>query len=137
PDRTGPDRLRSPVITRFHHPAHALARSPLQYAGLVHRYPFEPLWRHGRLPYPLECLYGLQTAHRQGRNGIRRLQAAGNARGVDGLAGIARHHHYLVTVGFGDRHLTDSLWRSRSQPTDTVWPLSRYRWLDSPALRSS
>ena len=100
PDRADDDRLRHAVPARLAHLPAAVARpagEPLA-SGLGRRRalpvgPRDSHHRRGRrLSQPVERVLAVQAAHRQGRHGLRRLQAAGRARRLARLADAAAHH---------------------------------------------
>ena len=106
PDRAHDDRLRHAIpsgcadlpaaVARAHRepvaPGLGRRRNTRGTARQHHR-------RCRRLSQLVGCVLGLQMAHRQGRHGLRRLQAVRRARRLAGLADAAAHHR----AGLGRR----------------------------------
>ena len=87
--------------------------------------------RRGRgLPEPVERLSSVQAAHRQGRHGLRRLQAVRRAGRVARVADAAVDHPAVGVHRRRGRHRPDRRARARSQHADSVRPVPRRRGLD-------
>ena len=82
PDRAVGHRPAHAIAARPADPAAALAGADRQHRGLVHAGQARGGRRDRRLPVALVGVVAVQAAHRQGRHGPRRLQAARRTRRV-------------------------------------------------------
>ena len=86
------------------------------------------------LPVALDRVLGVQTGYGQGRHGLRRLQAAGCAGCLDGLANAARHNPALLTGRCGVRHRTNPDPQTRTRSTHSLRSLPGNGGMDCPAV---
>lgn len=93
----GIDRLGHHTASRRHHPALAVGRTAVVGAALDRRASGRRgMGRCSGLSLAVAGLLGLQAGHRQGRHGLRRLQAVCRAGRLVRLAGTRAHHPDLV-----------------------------------------
>ena len=150
----GPRRVRVPVdaaradVHRLRHAAPARRPHAAAAVGRADRQPLRAVRaaarrgdrRHRGLPRAVEHLLAVQADSRQGRHGLRRLQAARRARRLARLEDASADHPRLVGRGRGDRHHARRIQGARPQRSACLRTVPRDRRHDracSSANRSS